>query len=156
MKELNIITKVEILLESELTTEEKSLIQKAKDATEKSYSPYSNFAVGASIKMEDGSVFEGSNQENVSYPCGLCAERTALFYAANDRPKVSVKVLAIAAKSGGTFLEKPITPCGLCRQALLEYETRFKKDIKVLLYGTKGVYRLNSVASLLPLQFDSL
>lgn len=149
-----IVCKVDVLSLDELTSEERMLVACAKDATVGSYSPYSKFAVGAALLLANGEVVKGSNQENVSYPCGLCAERTALFYANAAYPDQAVKVLAIAAQNSAGFLPSPITPCGACRQALLETENRFGEKMKVILYGTERIYRVESVASLLPLQFE--
>ncbi|MBR5696255.1 MAG: cytidine deaminase [Paludibacteraceae bacterium] len=149
-----IICRVEVLSWNELNEQERRLIDEAKRATEGSYSPYSKFAVGAALLLENGVVVRGSNQENVSYPCGLCAERTALYYANATYPDQPVRLLAIAARNAEGFLSSPITPCGACRQSLLETENRFGKPISVLLYGEQKIYRLRSIASLLPLQFE--
>ncbi len=156
MKHIDITCHIDILNADELSKEDFSLLEESKKATENSYSPYSQFAVGAALRLTDGTVFSGSNQENVSYPCGLCAERSALFYAMAQKPKVAVSTLAISAKNSEGFLSHPISPCGLCRQALLEYEKKFGQKIKVYLNGTKGIYRVESIESLLPIQFDSL
>ena len=96
----------------------------------------------------------GSNQENAAFPTGLCAERTAFFAAGANAPDVPPVAIAIAAQTKGQFLATPVSPCGQCRQALLEAEIRYKQPIRVLLYGTEGVYVVNSVKSLLPLTFD--
>lgn len=149
-----IICKVDILAWNELSSEEQSLVESAKEATLGSYSPYSKFAVGAALLLANGEVVKGSNQENVSYPCGLCAERTALFYANAAYPDQAVNAIAIAAQNVDGFLPSPITPCGACRQALLETENRFGVKMKVLLYGTERIYRVESIAALLPLQFE--
>lgn len=149
-----IICKVDILSWEELCERERQLVENARKATDGSYSPYSAFAVGAALLLANGEVVRGSNQENVSYPCGLCAERTALFYANATYPDQPVEMLAIAARNKDGFLPSPITPCGACRQALLETENRFKHPITVLLYGTEKIYRLGSISSLLPLQFE--
>lgn len=148
-----ICCRVEELSWNELSEVERALVESAKEATSGTYSPYSKFAVGAALRLSNGEVVKGSNQENVSYPCGLCAERTALFYANATFPNDSVDMLAIAAQNASGFLPSPITPCGACRQALLETEKRFGKPISILLYGTERIYRVDSVASLLPLQF---
>ena len=126
----------------------------AKNATANSYSPYSRFSVGAAVRLSDGAVYTGNNQENASYPCGLCAERTALYYANAQHPDTPVEAVAIAAKNMYGFLKTPITPCGACRQSLLETENRFRQKISVYLYGTERVYRIDSIAELLPLQFN--
>lgn len=156
MKTLDITCHIEVLNAEELPKEDLSLLKESEKATENSYSPYSRFAVGAALRLNDGTVFTGANQENVSYPCGLCAERSALFYAMAQKPKVAVSTLAISAKNSEGFLAHPISPCGLCRQALLEYEKKFGQKITVYLNGTKGIYKVESIESLLPIQFDSL
>ncbi len=153
MEKKNIQCNVTILSYDELDEKDAELVEKAKQATSGSYSPYSQFSVGAAIRLADGTIVTGSNQENASYPCGLCAERTALFYANAQYPTLPVSAIAIAAKNVNGFLSTPITPCGACRQALLETELRYKQMIKVLLYGTEKIYCVNSIAELLPLQF---
>lgn len=154
MDSKEIVCKVDVLSWNELTKEEQSLVEQSKEAALGSYSPYSKFAVGAALLLANGMVVKGSNQENVSYPCGLCAERTALFYANATYPDQPVVMLAIAAQNSEGFLASPITPCGACRQALLETENRFGVKMRVILYGTERIYRVESIASLLPLQFE--
>lgn len=154
MIEKEIKTKVLVYTYDELKPEYKLLIEKAKEQVKKAYAPYSEFQVGAAIELENGNVFAGSNQENSAYPSGLCAERVAMFYANAQCPDVPVKTLAIAAHTKGGFLADPITPCGACRQALLESETRFDKEITILLYGTDKTYEIVSVKQLLPLCFE--
>ena len=118
------------------------------------YAPYSGFQVGAAVLLENGKVFGANNQENSAYPSGLCAERVAMFYANAQHPNTAVTALAIAAFTNGKFLPSPVTPCGSCRQVLIETEDRFEKDITVMLYGTEFVYLLENVKQLLPLRFD--
>lgn len=139
---------------SELDENLQQLITTAKDNTKKSYSPYSKYAVGAALLLENGQIISGSNQENAAYPSGLCAERTAVFYANAMYPSVAPKALAIAAFYNGAFVEEPISPCGSCRQVLLETETRYKTDIQILLYGENRIYQVSSVKQLLPLAFN--
>ena len=110
--------------------------------------------MGAALRLSDGQIFRGSNQENAAYPTGLCAERTAFFAASANAPEVPPVAIAIAAQTGGAFLENLVAPCGSCRQALLEAEARFQQPIRVLLYGTGGVYVVPSMRDLLPLTFD--
>lgn len=153
MDKLTISCNVTILAFDELNDMEKNLVVAAQNATANSYSPYSHFSVGAAVRLTDGSVYTGNNQENASYPCGLCAERTALYYANAQNPNTPVESIAIAAKNVDGFLKTPITPCGACRQSLLETENRFNQKITVYLYGTEGIYRVDSIADLLPLQF---
>ena len=129
------------------------LIEKAKQATSTSYSPYSNFKVGAAVRMADGRIFTGSNQENAAYSACLCAERVALLYAcanAGDSHPVSI---AIAAVQNGDFIENVITPCGECCQVLVEMEKRFSTKIKLYLIGRNEVKTLESASELLPYAF---
>lgn len=162
MKNLNLSFDVKVCSYSELSDTDQKLVERAKKATRRSYAPYSKFHVGASILMEDGTIVDGSNQENAAYPSGLCAERTAAFYASSSKPGVAMKKIAIAAwtrlhtspdtRWEDCFQKTPISPCGACRQALLEYETLYG-SIEVILYGADKIYIIPSIASLLPLCF---
>ena len=154
MQKKTIETKIEIYSFEELDNSWQLLINKAKEQVQKAYAPYSGFHVGAAIELENGEIITGNNQENSAYPSGLCAERVAMFYANSQYPDVAVKTLAIAAYTNGKFLEEPVTPCGSCRQVLLETEMRFDKNITILLYGTKEVYLIENVKQLLPLCFE--
>lgn len=145
-------TNIEVYSYDELNPADRELIDAAKEMTTHSYAPYSKFHVGAAILMDNGEIVRGANQENVAYPSGTCAERTACFYASAKFPGVPMKKIAIAAWTGGEFQRKPISPCGACRQALAEYETLYG-PMEVLLYGKDCVYRLPSISSLLPLTF---
>ncbi len=147
-------TKVSIYNFDELDESQKRLINKAKEQVNKAYAPYSEFHVGAAIELENGEIFAASNQENSAYPSGLCAERVAMFFANAQYPEIPVQTMAIAAFTNGNFLAEPITPCGSCRQVLLETEMRFGKNIEILLYGTKHVYKIDNVKQLLPLCFE--
>lgn len=142
--------------ESELTEEESQLLASAKQATYRSYSPYSHFSVGAAALLSDGTVVEGSNQETSSYPQSLCAERTTLFYAHSHYPDKSVRCLCVAARgTDGEFISRPIPPCGGCRDVMNEFEIQQGSPIKVMLYGTECIYILEKAADLLPLTFDN-
>jgi cytidine deaminase len=154
MQKKTIETNIEMYSFEELSTEKQDLINKAKEQVTKAYAPYSGFHVGAAIELENGVIVTGSNQENSAYPSGLCAERVAMFYANSQYPDVPVKTLAIAAFTNGNFIADPVTPCGSCRQVLLETEMRYEKSITILLYGTKNIYQLESVKQLLPLCFE--
>jgi len=154
MKSKTIETKVSIYSFDELDNAKQLLINKAKEQVNKAYAPYSEFHVGAAIELENGEIFAGSNQENSAYPSGLCAERVAMFYANAQFPNVPVKTIAIAAFTKGEFLAEPVTPCGSCRQVLLETEMRYEKDITILLYGTTKIYEIKNVRQLLPLCFE--
>ncbi len=155
MQELNLSTPIFVLSYDELNEVQKKLVNQAKLQVEKSYSPYSKFQVGASVLLENGEVYSASNQENAAYPSGLCAERNAIFFANAQYPDVPVKMLAIAAHTNGDFLDKPITPCGACRQVLLETENRYSTDMAILLYGKTEVYLIRNARCLLPLSFTS-
>jgi cytidine deaminase len=156
MKTATLTCTYEILSFDELTVTEQELVNVAKAQTGNSYAPYSKFCVGAALLLEDGTMVGGNNQENCAYPSGLCAERTALFHAHSQYPHLTIRTLAIAAFTKGSFCGHPITPCGNCRQVLLEYEKLQGSDITVLLYGDDEIYRLPNSRCLLPLQFDSL
>lgn len=156
MKDLNIQIAIRIYEYEELTAADRELTDAACRATERSYAPYSHFSVGAAARLVDGIIVTGSNQENAAYPSGLCAERTTLFYANSQYPDQAVETLAIAARNErGEFLEKPIPPCGACRQVMLETEKRFERPMRILLFGKKGIYELKGVGTLLPLSFDA-
>lgn len=156
MKELNIQIPIKIYEYKELTDADRKLIDAACEATQRSYAPYSHFSVGAAARLANGIIVTGTNQENAAYPSGLCAERTTLFYANSQYPDQAVDTLAIAARNErGEFLKEPIPPCGACRQVMLETEKRFKKALRVLLYGEKGIYELKNIGCLLPLSFDA-
>lgn len=155
MKELNLQIHVLVKTEEELTPQEVKLIDEARRATYRSYAPYSHFSVGAAVELADGTIVCGSNQENAAYPSGLCAERTAVFYANSRYPDLPIRRICIVARdTKGQFLQRPISPCGACRQVLLEAEQRAKNAIEVLLYGTDGVYIISSIKDLLPLEFE--
>lgn len=154
MKDLTITAVIKSWQWDELNEADRDLLQQAKDATQRSYAPYSKFSVGAAARLEDGTVITGSNQENAAYPSGLCAERTTLFYANSRYPDQPVKTLAVAARSEKDFLDMPIPPCGGCRQVILETEKRYNTPIRIFLYGTREIYEIHGVGDLLPLSFD--
>ena len=160
MTEKKIEINYKALREEELSQEDRQLVEKAKEMTYASYAPYSKFHVGAAIRMANGVIATGANQENAAYPSGLCAERTACFHASAAFPAMAMKKIAIAARNvdgfesteDAPFQELPISPCGACRQALLEYEHLYG-DIEVILYGDRNIYVFPSVKSLLPFSF---
>ena len=140
---------------SELPNDIKSLMNKAKEARLKAYAPYSDFLVGAAILLDNGEIITGSNQENASYPSGLCAERTAIFYAGSQFPNAKVQTMAIIAGSIHNKTTTPIPPCGACRQSIAEYEVKQETPIEIYFMGESGtVVKSNSIANLLPLMFD--
>jgi len=153
MKEIKIETKIKHCELEELPPEEQELVRKAIEATNNSYAEYSRFHVGAALRLSDGSIVIGANQENAAFPSGLCAERSGIFAAQSQHPDQSIVALAIAARNDKGLLSEPITPCGACRQVMSGVEDRYKKPMKVLLYGTNGVYCIDSATDLLPLSF---
>lgn len=153
MENKNITTKIIVCSYEELNDEEKKLVDAAKEASNRSYAPYSRFQVGAAVRLAGGVLVSGSNQENAAYPSGTCAERTTLFYANSQYPDRAVEALAIAAQTGGKFIEHPTAPCGACRQVILETEERYRHPIRIYIYGTNEVYIVDSIVGLLPLCF---
>lgn len=155
MKRIKLEIEIETCIYQELSAEDKQLIDAAKEATNRSYAPYSKFSVGAAALLNNGIIVTGTNQENAAYPSGLCAERTTLFYANSQYPDQPVRTLAIAARTQTGFLESPIPPCGACRQVLMETEQRYNQPMRVLLYGEKEIFIINGTKDLLPLSFGS-
>lgn len=149
-------SKVRVCTLDELPVEDREVIDAARRATANSYAIYSHFNVGAAVRLDDGTIVCGTNQENAAYPSGLCAERTTLFWANSQYPDNSVTLLAIAARTEHGELERPIPPCGACRQVMLETEKRYNRPMKIILFGTKECYVLDDgVKALLPLSFDA-
>ena len=141
---------------SELSAQEQQLVANAKAAFKTAYAPYSGFLVGASVLLENGEVINGSNQENVAYPSGLCAERVALFYAGAKFPDVKINTVAISVLSKNFEVTDLISPCGACRQVMAEYEDKQDKPIKVILHSpTDEILIANKVEDLLPFMFKS-
>ncbi len=154
MKKFDICIPVEVFEYDELSAGDRHLAELAREATFRSYAPYSHFSVGAAILLDNGEIIEGANQENVAYPSGTCAERSACYYAHARYPEARFECIAIAARgTDGDFTSVPTAPCGACRQALLEYEMLAGHGVRVLLVGRDYVYVLPSVKSLLPLAF---
>ena len=137
----------------ELSVDERELVEAAIKATDNSYAKYSHFHVGAALRLADGSIVIGANQENAAFPSGLCAERSAIFAAQSQKPHEAITMLAIAARNSNGLMPDPISPCGACRQVMLEMEDRYQRPLEVLLYGTRGIYRVQSVKDLMPLIF---
>lgn len=153
MKSLEIVTKVRIYKESDYPQDKKELLEKAKLSALKAYAPYSTYHVGAAVLLEDGTIVTGNNQENAAYPSGLCAERTALFYANATYPDLAVRAIAIAAYNKGDYSKDVCTPCGSCRQVLVEVENRYDKPVEIIMYGKGQIYEVDSIRDLLPLSF---
>lgn len=153
MKEININIRVGHYQIDELEPADRELVERALQATDNAYAPYSRFYVGAALRLADGTIVVGANQENAAFPSGTCAERTALFAAQANHPEQPVCTLAIAARNDNGLLDEPVSPCGACRQVILGVQDRYKQPVRVLLYGKKGVYSLSSANDLLPFSF---
>lgn len=130
------------------------LIERAKEASAHAYAPYSDFKVGAAVLLDNGEIITGSNQENVAYPSGLCAERTALFYAHHLYPQAKLKCLVIVAFQEGDFIASPIMPCGACVQVFSESIKRTGDSFQVLLYGRDYSYLIDDAKDFIPFRFD--
>ncbi len=153
MKNIRIEIQMQFCSMEELSVDERELVEAAIKATDNSYAKYSHFHVGAALRLADGSIVIGANQENAAFPSGLCAERSAIFAAQSQKPHEAITMLAIAARNSNGLMPDPISPCGACRQVMLEMEDRYQRPLEVLLYGTRGIYRVQSVKDLMPLIF---
>lgn len=141
---------------TELPEEQQWLLSEAREVSANAYAPYSNFQVGAVAKMANGEIVAGSNQENASFPVGLCAERVLLASVSSLFPKVPIETIAISYRSENHKSDHPISPCGICRQSLQEFEGRVNHPVQLILGGMEGpVYVIDSASRLLPLAFTS-
>ncbi len=140
----------------ELSPADKELALKAIEAMNGAYAPYSRFSVGAAVRLANGEIVKGANQENIAYPSGLCAERTAMFYAGAAYPDEAMLGIAVAAGQDGALCSDPATPCGSCRQVMAEYQGRSGEQMEILLVGADKIWKFKRVDDILPLIFDSL
>ena len=140
----------------EMSKEDQELVKAALEAQKGSYSPYSKFQVGAALRLVDGTIVKGANQENAAYPSGLCAERTAMFWASANYPDVAFDTLAIAGADHGVLCESPASPCGSCRQVMAEYQKKYGRPLKTIWVGAKRIRKFEKVDDILPFIFDSL
>lgn len=140
---------------SELAADDKKLVEAAQKTALNAYAPYSEFKVGAAVLLANGTIITGNNQENAAYPSGLCAERTALFYAAANYISDDIITIAIAAYNKNGLLPMPVPPCGSCRQVMFEYENKQYENIRVILFGTDKIQVFRQASDLLPLVFDN-
>jgi len=156
MKEINLTTSFTLFDNiDELPAEIQDLMNQAVEIRKKAYAPYSQFKVGAALLLDNGKVILGSNQENAAYPSGLCAERTAIFYAGSAYPEAKILKMAITAASDLNQTTAPIPPCGSCRQSIAEYEIKQDTPIEIYFMGEIGeIYKSSSLKNLLPLMFD--
>ena len=154
MKELSIPTRIYECQMEELSPDEQQLLLQAVEATNRSYAKYSNFHVGAALLLANGVVIPGCNQENAAFPAGLCAERSAIFAAGAQYPDVAPTTLAIAARdTTGQLTAEPVSPCGTCRQVIIETETRYSRRLRILLYGKNRIFAMDGISHLMPLSF---
>lgn len=157
MKKITDTIELEELAFSELDPREASLVQRAQEISMKAYAPYSKFQVGAAVLLANGEIYQSSNQENVSFPVGTCAERLLLGYVGANFPEQAPQLLAIVARREGDIDWAGVSPCGMCRQAINETENRYQNPITILLVQPKGiVLRFQGIRHLLPLKFDDL
>ncbi len=137
-----------------LVDRDKVLIESALEASEKAYAPYSEFHVGAALELDNGEIVVGNNQENASFPAGICAERVAMYTAHAQQPDHAVRSIAVIALSDRVDIQEPVPPCGICRQVVAEYEAEQDKPIRVILATVDGpVHIFNSMKDLLPFHF---
>lgn len=153
MEHLVISTKILFYTIEECNENIKKLIECAKKISCCAYAPYSKFKVGAAVLLTNGQIVTGTNQENAAYPSGLCAERTALFYANTQYPDIPVEAIAIVGQSNNNFTDTICSPCGSCRQVLLEVEQRFNHPIRIIMCAANHIYEASSIQDLLPLSF---
>ena len=154
MKDLELNIQIRECQMDELTEDEQFLVTKAIESTNNSYARYSHFHVGAALLLENGEIVPGCNQENAAFPAGICAERSAIFAAGAQHPDIPVAALAIAARdASGELTTEPVSPCGTCRQVIIETETRYQKPIRILLYGRRCIYVMDGIKHLMPLSF---
>lgn len=138
----------------ELSEIDAGLIIKAREAAKNAWAPYSGFQVGAALLLDNGKIITGNNQENAAYPSGMCAERVALFAANANYPRDRVVAMAISAINKKGMVAQPVTPCGSCRQSILETEQRFGVSIRLILDSSKSILVVEGIKNLLPLSFS--
>lgn len=140
----------------ELSAQDRELCRAAVEALDGSYAPYSHFHVGAAVRLSDGTIVKGANQENAAYPSGLCAERTAMFAAGANYPGLDMEGIAVVARQDGRICSSPAAPCGACRQVMAQYQTKSGKPMSVILVGADRIMKFSRVDDLLPLIFDNI
>jgi len=139
---------------SDLNDDDRQLVELSRKASNDAWAHYSHFKVGAALMLSNGEIITANNQENAAFPSGLCAERVAMFYANANNPDTRIIAVAVSAQYKGSFVDLPVTPCGSCRQVMLESEKRFTTPIKVIMAGETKIMVSDSVANLIPLAFD--
>lgn len=157
MKKEHVSIDVEVYDDSTALNDlDRQLLETARKETDNAWAPYSNFRVGAAALLTNGEIVKGTNQENASYPAGICAERVLMSTASSLFPGVAIDTIAVSYHNMNGSSDKPISPCGICRQSLYEFQTRTAHKIRVILGGTEGkVFVINDAAHLLPLVFGA-
>ena len=140
----------------ELEPGDRELARAAADAMKNAYAPYSHFHVGAAVRMSNSEIVQGSNQENAAFPSGLCAERTAMFWASARYPDENILSLAVAGGVEGKLADEPATPCGACRQVMAQYQAKAGKPLSIIMIGAKKIWKFDKVDDILPFIFDSI
>ncbi|MDR6563683.1 MULTISPECIES: cytidine deaminase [unclassified Arcicella] len=155
MQKLNLTITLETYNnDTELSVQENKLLNEARKATYKSYAPYSNFHVGAAILLDDDTIVIANNQENAAFPSGSCAEQSAIFWVGANYPERTIKSIAVIARPGKGDVFRGVSPCGACRQAMLEYEVRQKEPIRFIMLGANNqILVTSSIGDLLPIKF---
>lgn len=156
MEEITVQTKINICQQAELTADDQQLAQLAIASADHAYAPYSRFHVGAAVRLANGVLLPGCNQENAAFTAGICAERSAIFAAGAQYPDQPITTIAIAAKdANGMLTELPVSPCGTCRQVIVETEKRFATTMRLILCGSSCVYVIeDGIRALMPLSFS--
>ncbi|MFD2202398.1 cytidine deaminase [Shivajiella indica] len=156
-KKIEFRSTLEVYLPKDWSEEDRNLIELAQKISKNAHAPYSDFLVGAAVLLDNGKVFAANNQENVSFPVGICAERAALSYAMANFPDSRPKKIAIFARRRHEDRIASVTPCGLCRQTINEYEVKFKSPIEVMMLSPEGhLLVANGIEQLLPFRFNDL
>ena len=141
----------------DLISEDRELVMRAKNVSKTAYAPYSQFYVGAAIRLESNEIIEGSNQENMAYPSGLCAERVAIYYANSHHSDQKIDTIAVTAFAKKFDVNHPVSPCGACRQSMAEYELKQNQPIRLIMTGESGeVYIAESIETVLPFMFNEI
>ena len=140
----------------EMSAADRDLCRAAVEALDGSYAPYSHFHVGAAVRLSDGTIVRGANQENAAYPSGICAERTAMFAAGATYPDKDMESIAVVARQDGRICSDPAAPCGACRQVMAQYQTKSGKPLSVILVGASRIMKFARVDDILPLIFDNI
>lgn len=154
MQKMTITSTITECQKDELSADDRQLVESAIEASKRSYSVYSHFSVGAALRLEDGTIVMGCNQENAAYTPTICAERSAIFAAGTQNPEVPIVAIAIAARNSDGLVDEPISPCGVCRQVMIEVEHRYHRRLHILLYGKKCIYMIDGISNLMPLSFS--